>query len=151
MRRLCGLGAVLVVLGMAVAPVASAKIVVGQGIAGVKVGDSQARVRQVLGKPASTEQGWDYPKTLMGVVGFDAKRHVNGIWTGSPKQKTSKGIGVGASVARFKRAYPHAHCFTSQGLKWSLVCEIKGRFHRHPVVTTFSFATTIAEIEVDAT
>src|SRR5512142_2483779 len=91
-RRLCGLGAVMLVLGGvgAFAPAASAKIVVGQSIAGVKLGDTQARVRQVLGKPASAQGVWDYPKTLMGVVGFDSHRHVNGMWTGSPKQKTTK-------------------------------------------------------------
>jgi len=159
MRRLCGLGAVLVVLGAALAPAASAKIVVGQGIAGVKLGDTQARVRHLLGKPddvqAPDRQGhstWGYQRGLMGRVSFDKKRHVDGIWTGSKKQKTSKGITVGSSLARLKAAYPKIKRSVGPFGPNSLICVLKSRFHRRTVETSFPFFTAalgVREVDVD--
>lgn len=136
----------------ALAPAASASIVVGRSIDGVKLGDSQARVRQVLGKPASTAQGWDYLKGLEGRVSFDAHGHVRGIWTGSPKQKTSRGIGVGSSLAKLKRAYPHIRCTTGPFGPQSLVCVIRSRLHGRKVETSFPFFTQalgVREVDLD--
>src|ERR1700723_1349065 len=53
-RRLLGLVAVFGLLASAaiMASTAQAKIVVGQSIAGVKLGDTEAQVRQLIGKPS---------------------------------------------------------------------------------------------------
>jgi len=153
-KRLFGLGAVMLVLVGAAAftPAASASIVVGKSIDGVKLGDTQARVLQVLGQPDSREHGWDYLRGLEGRVSFDSHKRVGGIWTGSRQQKTSKGIGPGSSLAKLKRAYPRIRCETGPFGPQSLMCVIRSRLHGRKVETSFPFFTEamgVREVDLD--
>ena len=92
-------------------PAASATIVIGQGIDGVKLGEAQAPVQQQLGTPAYKEETngetiWGFPTTFEGRISFDATQHVSGMWTISKKQKTNKGIGPGLSRRRAAQNLP---------------------------------------------
>jgi hypothetical protein len=161
MRRLLGLWAVIAVLAglMVAAPAATAAIVVGQGIAGIKLGDSEAQVSSALGAPSLQQppdtQGvvsWNYTKPpLMGVVGFTAG-HVTGMWTDSKQQRTSKRVGPGSSLAQVRKAYPAAKCATGPFGPKSLVCTVKSKYQGRVVETTFPFFTRsmgAREVDID--
>jgi hypothetical protein len=161
-RRVIGLGVIISTLaGTAIlAPAALAKIVVGEGIAGVKLGMTQLEVEKAIGPPGFKEppdfQGltsWKYPKGFEGVVGFDHQLHVNGMWTDSKRQKTSKGIGPFSSYAKFRKAYPKLKCGPGPWIpKKSLDCEIKGQFQGKRVVTSILFYTKalgVREIDIN--
>lgn len=156
------LGPLVVAAAAALPPVAQAKIVVGQGIAGVKLGMTMAQAEKKLGQPTTKQPPdfngnveWNYAKTpLMGALGFNKGGQLIGLWTSTKAQKTSKGIGPGASLAKVRKAYPQAKCKTGPfGLK-SLVCVITTRDHRHgqTVETSFGFFTRSApmrEVNID--
>jgi hypothetical protein len=143
------------------APLASAAIVVGQGMAGVKLDQTEAEVQAVLGTPIykapyETPEGkvtsWGYPNTLMGRVGFDASGHVTGLWTSSRKEKTSKGISPGASLTKLRQAYPKAKCQTGPFGPKSVVCVLKSKFEGKTVETIFPFFTRtmgLREVDID--
>lgn len=157
-RLTCGLatvGALMLVL----AATAAATIVVGEGIAGVRLGDSQRQVEKLLG-PApykspqeyKHETSWGYSAPFEGRVGFDPQLHVNGMWTASKHQKTSKGIGPGSSYARFRAAYPSVSCQEGPFGPKSLGCVIKTRHKGRPVETLILFYTKalgVREIDID--
>ena len=149
----------LTAMMLTVAPVAHASIVVGQGIAGVKLGDSEAQVTQILGPPSLQQppdsQGvtsWNYTKApLLGVVSF-TNGDATGMWTASKKQKTSKGVGPGSSLAQVRKAYPKAKCSTGPFGPKSLICTLKSKYHGHAVETTFPFFTRsmgAREVDID--
>jgi hypothetical protein len=134
--------------GTWVVPDASAKIVVGQGIAGVKLGESEAQVRKQLGKPRYVQPpGWGYGNPLGGWVGFDFQQRVNDIWTTSRRQRTNRGIGPGASVRAARRAYPKARCYRHAG-RWSLLCIIKSHRHGNVTETDFFFTSRLAQVDI---
>jgi len=130
---------------LSLAPDTQAKIVVGQGIAGVRLGESEAQVQKALGTPAyKTQEGkdssWGYPKApLEGRIGFDQYGRVNGMWTGSRHQKTSKGIGPGSSLAQLHKVYPTAKCSTGPFGPKSVICALKSKYHGRTVETSFPF------------
>lgn len=174
-RAYAALIALLAVVGglLLAASAASAKIVVGQGIAGVKLGDPEAQVQSLLGKPAYCEPCgdpllvWGYKQPLMGRVGFDVKGRVQGVWTASPSQKTSKGIHpygnfepnknrpgtAGSTEAQVKKAYPSVKCGLGPQLGKSFLCYLKSRYLGRAVVTSFLGLNLrgfgVQEIEVD--
>jgi hypothetical protein len=163
-RRGFGLVAMLGLLAsvgiMAAAPAAEATIVVGQGIAGVKIGDTEAQVKQAIGQPASTLHAgatttWRYPKGLLGVVSFDHQGRVSGMWTASKQQRTSKGIGLDSSPAQVRKAYPAAKCTAGAGPgagpgEQSLACIVKSKYHGQTVETAFEWRNeTVAMEEID--
>jgi hypothetical protein len=93
------------------APAAQAKILLGQSIDGIKLGEREAQVTARLGAPSfkmpnSEGASWGYPKGLEGRIGFDHSGRVNGMWTASRHQKTNKGIGPGSSLVQLHKAYP---------------------------------------------
>jgi|HubBroStandDraft_6_1064221.scaffolds.fasta_scaffold73749_2 hypothetical protein len=150
---------------MAAAPVAEAKIVVGQGIAGVKLGDTQAQVKRLIGKPSSCspcgkpEVLWHYEKGFEGVVAFDSSGRVKSMWTASNQQKTSKGIhtiglsgkGHGSSVAEIKQAYPNAKCQELPNSQGYTTCDLISYYHGRKVETNFEVITAssgLAEISI---
>jgi hypothetical protein len=140
---------------MATASTAEAKIVVGQSIDGIKLGDTQAHVEQVLGPPAYKYEAnggssWGYPTTLLGRVGLDSTHHVNAIWTASKRQKTSQGIGPGSSLAQVRKAYPKVKCSTGPFGPKSLICTLKSKYNGRAVETAFPFFTrSMGAREVD--
>lgn len=153
------LGLLLTAGVLAAAPAALAKIVVGQSIAGVKLGNTEAQVTQVLGSPSLMQppdsQGvtaWNYVKPpLLGVVSF-TNGGVSGMWTGSKHQKTSKGVGPGSSLAQVRKAYPKAKCSTGPFGPKSLICTLKSKYGGRTVETTFPFFTRAMgarEVDID--
>lgn len=158
MRRLLGPVAVIGLLAgiMVTAPVADATIIVGQGIDGVKLSESEAQVISTLGAPTykmpgrEGESSWGYPKTLEGRIGFDSSMHVSGMWTLSKRQKTSKGIGPGSSLAQVRKAYPKVKCSTGPFGPKSLICILKSKLSGRVVETDFPFFTrSMGAREVD--
>jgi hypothetical protein len=158
LRIAIAVGAVGMAIGVLLPSAASAKIVVGQSIDGVKLGMTEAEVEAVTGPPGFKEPpdfeghiAWKYPAGLEGAVGFDKEGRVEGLWTSSKSQKTSKGIGPFSSYAKFRRAYPKLKCGPGPWVpKKSLDCEIKGTFQGKPVVTSILFYTKALGVrEVD--
>ena len=144
---------------LAVAPTALANIVIGQSIAGLKLGASEAQIIKILGQPTLKQspdyQGnveWNYAKPpLLGALGLTHGR-LNGLWTSSKRQKTSKGIGVGSSVAQVRRAYPKAKCSTGPFGPNSLICVLKLTYEGRVVETAFPFYTRsmgAREVDID--
>jgi hypothetical protein len=162
MRRSINVMAVLLVLSsagiMVAAPAALANIVIGQSIAGVKLGDSEAQVTAVLGPPESKESaGPAYPGVVnvrypssVGLHLTVTNGRVFGMLLFSKKQKTSKGITIGSSRARMKRAYPKAKCAEGPYGPKSIYCAVLARFHGRKSFTSFLFQTAtggVVEIE----
>lgn len=178
-RRVRGFLTVLGVLAglMVAAPAALATIVVGQGIAGVKLGDSEAQVKQVLGKPSSicstcnssTPNEWWYNtgrigRNFFGPIDFDSTGHVMGMFTGSGSQMTSKGIHPelhgpklivrkrGSSLAEVRRAYPHVMCDAPPKSQGYAMCQLTSHYLGRKVITTFTIQSTrtgVDAIEID--
>lgn len=162
MRRSISVVVVLGVLtsaGITVAvPTASAKIVIGQSIAGVKLGDTEAQVRQLIGKPSEcslcnkTETVWNYEKGFEGKVSFDAQGRVKAMYTASRRQKTSKGIhtiglsgkGHGSSVAEIRQAYPGAKCEELPNSQGYTTCTLMSSYRGRKVQTNFEVITAAA-------
>lgn len=150
-RRLLAPWAVLGLLAgsMALAPIANARVVLGQSIDGVKLGESQAQVTAQLGPP-TMEQGpdqrgsmeWNYGKPpFLGAVTFAANGQLSGMSTSSKQQKTAQGIGVGSSLAQVRKAYPQAKCSTGPFGPKSLICAVRSKYQGRTVETTFPFFT----------
>lgn len=147
-------GAATTSLLVALAPPAWAKIAVGQGIAGVRIGDSMSRVRQLLGAPDAspyTSHGeWMYssPQTLGGFVGFRAgtegHEHITSgvtyVQTSSHTQHTAAGVGPGSSYSAVRRAYPGYHCDRLNGAGTGIrACWVKTHRRGQQVTTAFYF------------
>jgi hypothetical protein len=113
-RRLALVG--IAVGALAFAGAASATIVVGHGIAGVRLGMSQAAVRAKLGKPlrvvqAKNEFGPYTEFRYRGyVVDFQNNETVTSVVTTLAREKTPGGIGVGSTWAQVRRKVPHLRC-----------------------------------------
>jgi hypothetical protein len=163
MRRSINVMAVLLVLSsagiMVAAPAALASIVIGQGVAGVKLGDTEAQVTAILGPPTSKESaGPAYPgvvnisyPTSVGLHFTLTNGRVSGALFFSKKQKTSKGITMGSSRAQLKRAYPQAKCVEGPYGPRSLYCAVLAHFHGRRSFTSFLFGTAtggVVEMEL---
>jgi hypothetical protein len=101
---------------IAAAP-ADAAIVPGQGIAGVRLGDSGANVQKILSAPDGTQkysggESWFWRASADPVdwATVTTRHVVRGLETQSKQQRTSKGIGPGSSLAAVKKAYPGIKC-----------------------------------------
>ena len=149
----------LVTASLATASGAWASIVVGQGIAGLKLGDTEAQVAGALGAPtlqqtpnSQGEVEWNYAKLpLAGAVGF-ANGELVGMWTSSKAQKTSKGVGVGSSLSKVKQAYPGIKCSTGPFGPKSVVCTLRSTYKGRRVETVFPFFTRsmgAREVDID--
>jgi hypothetical protein len=103
---------------MVAAPAAEARIVVGKGIAGVRLEMSKGQVRRVVGRPSrirhlSSELGpsneFVYRARKLRVTFFAGNR-VTAISTTSAGQRTDSGVGVGSTRAQLLAGVPHVHC-----------------------------------------
>jgi hypothetical protein len=165
MKRLLGRMAVIGLLSsagsMAAAPAVFAKIIVGQGIAGVNIGKTPAQVEGLLGSPTFKQppsQGltaWDYHKAPLDLQVDFTGDHVSGMWTASKQQRTDKGIGINSSPAQVRKAYPTAKCKLGAGPgagpgEQSLACVLKSKYHGHTIATAFEWRNkTKAMEEID--
>ena len=132
-------------LGLAPAG-AHAQIVVGAGIGGVRVGQTQAQVRQALGSPhqlycwsgIGASCRWQEANYLQSTqttspvaqVLFSKTGRVIDILTGQGNQRTHAGIRVGSTRAQVRSAYPRAVCAAQE-------CVLAARSAHSAVVTTF--------------
>ena len=149
MRRssFAALGLLLTIGLLVLAPTALASIVIGQSVAGVKLGASEAQVEQALGAPSSNEGGsFSYPTSVGLRIGFQHGR-VNDVLSFSKKQKTSKGITIGSSHGRVKSAYPQASCVEGPYGPKSLYCAVVVRLHGRKSFTSFLFGTATGGVE----
>jgi hypothetical protein len=163
-KRLTRLGPIVVVfaaVGLLV-PIASAKIIVGEGIAGIKLGQTEAQVEKVLGKPTpctefcnpGSTREWKYPAGFAGIVTFDSHGQVRGMWTGAEGQKTTKGIhangvsghGRGSSLVQIKKAYPHAKCSELPHSGGFATCSLYSHYHGRKVETNFLIKAKFAGV-----
>ena len=109
---------------LALAAPAHALIQLDRGIAGVRLGNSQAQVRAALGTPARTTRGVnDFgPFTQLRYAGgitvlFQGNRDVNLVRTTGLGDRTSKGVGVGSSERTLRRRHPGVSCRTFSGTR----------------------------------
>lgn len=76
---------------------------------------------------------------------------MNVLLTWDATQKTSKGIGMGSSVARVRAAYPNATCVLDpKKAPYIPICFVSARFHGKHSETYFRFDSPrgkVAEME----
>jgi hypothetical protein len=126
---------------------AYASIVIGQGIAGVRLGDTQAQATRRLGKPVSiVPPNLLYGRPLDGHIGLDFRQRVNDISTRSPAQKTNHGIGPHSPAHAVLHAYPHLRCYRHA---ITMLCLLTSRYHHLLVETDFFFkGHTLLEVDI---
>lgn len=151
MRRSINVMAVACVLSsvgiMVAASSALANIVIGQSIGGVKLGDSEAQVKAVLGPPTSNENNSLFYPTSVGLRISMNTGKVSGVLSFTKHQKTSKGITIGSSRTRLKRAYPQTKCAEGPYGPKSLYCAVVVRMHGRTSFTSFLFGTATGSVE----
>jgi hypothetical protein len=137
-KRVLLLAGVVVVL--ALPATASAKIVVQRGIGGVSLGMTGAKVRALLGRPASTATGRNefgpfrilfYSRVK---VTFQGLTTVTAVETTSPLERTTAGIGVGSTKAQVRTKVAGVVCEPGH-------CHI-GKFNPGARVTDFFIGAT---------
>jgi hypothetical protein len=152
MRRLLGAVAMIGVLAgvMAATPVADAKIVVGQSVAGVQLGATQAQVKAVL-----RGQSHEQPLVLGAELFYSgflrihfSSRRVDKVLSYSDKQKTVQGITIGSSRAQLKSAYPQARCAEGTNPVY-LYCVMGGHAQGRKSYTGFLFEETGGIVEIE--
>jgi hypothetical protein len=122
-------------------------IVVGQGVSGVRLGDSPKRVTSSLGTPASTQPPyWTYPHVETRVT-FESGE-VTDIWTESTGERTSKGIGPGVNSRNLKRAYPKVQCRAARSTA-AVACSLLSTTRGRSAETDFLIlGTTVRAVEI---
>jgi hypothetical protein len=137
MRTLARLGCALAAVGFAliVCAAAQARVILGVGIDGVRLGMTHSAVARVLGH-GSLEPGggqYDYRRDTYQVVFVSG--HVTSVETFARSQRTLNGMGVGTSLARLRARDPDVRCVPSNG---ELDCYL-GSIHRGHRYTDFYF------------
>ena len=134
----------LALLAVSAAP-ASATIVPGKGMAGVKMGDCADKVRAKLGQPERTFRTDDFagPVIIMQyrARGLKLTFHFGGscqaltsIFTAKGRERTAEGVGKGTQLRTLRAKLSGEHCMRSHGRVRS--CHL-GSFRPGRVVTDF--------------
>lgn len=116
--------AVTLAVALALPAQAGAMIQFDQGIAGARIGNSQAQVKAALGEPALVKTGtnefgpWRQFYFEGGIrVFFQGDDDVTSVTTFGRGDRTSKGIGVGNSEKALKQKHPSLKCQSSGGFR----------------------------------
>jgi len=140
MRITGALAGAAVAAALLAAPAAEAAVAPGKGIAGVRLGMTQAGVRAVLGRPLrvvrdTTELGpfTQYRYRRLDVIFFRHTR-ATGIFTTRTLERTARGVGVGSTEAAVLAGVPGATCRGPARLR---VCEVGDPSRRGARVTLF--------------
>ncbi len=135
----------VVALALAFAAAAGATIVLQKGIAGVRIGMSQTKVRSVLHKPLAVEHGKNafgrYTELVYDglVVTFQGNTAVTNISTTRITELTASGVGVGSTEAQLKAKvkgltckteHRSRHCFLGKFLAGRRVTDFAIKRHR---------------------
>jgi hypothetical protein len=152
-----GIAVVAALAVTALAPeTASGKIIEGKSINGVVLGFTEAQVESVIGTPITnltkklpdSDTIWTYSSlypepghhsALNGYVVFDKKGDVASVSTLSYGNKTTKGIGLGSTIAAARKAYPHLKCTSDAPHTPPLDCTILTHYRGRVSVTEFLF------------
>lgn len=130
----------LAVLSLAALPAAAdGRIVEGRSVAGVALGDTQARVRAVLGAPERGSNVLNYRyigRHGLGVY-FIAGRAFEITVLRRP-QATTKGIRVGSTRKAVTRAYPRAACRRAAVGGGTFECRLRARHRGRATETLFT-------------
>lgn len=124
--------------------VAGAGISPQEGIAGAKLGMTQERVRDKLGKPdrerirTSPVGGFEYialkyDRTWVSFDGTLAGSEVLSVSTKDPHERTSTGVGVGSTKGEVKEGVPGIRCANEFGVRHCWL----GEFAIGEIVTDF--------------
>ena len=112
---------VLACFAFALPTALQAAIVPQVGIAGVKLGMSQAKVRSVLGKPASVKRGMNefgrYTELVYSGlrVSFQGNAAVTNLRTTRRSERTGSGVGVGSTESQLRAILRGERCRTESG------------------------------------
>jgi len=128
---------------LAAAPAAHALVQVDRGIAGARLGNTQAQVRAALGKPARVSRGTnDFGRFVVfryggGIrVTFQGETAVTGVSTTGLGDRTSRGVGVGSTQAEVAAKVPGVRCEVVAGDR---ICHT-GNFQPGRAMTLFLLA-----------
>jgi hypothetical protein len=124
------MAAVMLAGSLAFCAAAQARVVVDQSIGGARLGMTHAQVARILGKGTLAPGGgsqYEYRHGSYQVI-FTAGR-ASSVETFDRDQRTSNGLGVGASLAQVRAREPGLHCGSSDGERDCYLGTIK-RGHR---------------------
>lgn len=138
-RRVAVPAALAAAVALAVPAVAQAKIVPGQSVAGVSLGDTAAKVKRVLGTPdrGSNVLNYRYLKRHGLGVYFVGGRVLEITVLRKP-QATANGVRVGTPRATLVRKFPKARCAPAVVGRNAFECRLPGRFRGRTTETVFT-------------
>ncbi|WP_217914920.1 hypothetical protein [Miltoncostaea marina] len=123
-RRIGWLCAAAASAGLALPAAGAAALIVPQhGIAGAKIGQTEERVRDVLGAPVRTVHDTTIfgPRTRLLYRGLtvtlQGARRVTSVSTRSPAHRTRGGVGVGSTEARARSTIRGLTCRSLGGVR----------------------------------